>query len=663
MGEKRMYSVVVSSSVLILAILLIRKIFFHRVGKCFLYALWLLVAIRLLLPLPGMVLQGTIGWSGPTINTPYSIMNVANKWLPGQKTIQTENYSNRQEEKNNSKIVEKQVETKNGQSTNRINASKTKNEKLQNGNVVTTKQKKWLKHANWVQRFYPITVKKIAVLLWGFGMVCLLGVQIQVERKFRRILVENRRKAGIYGPHIYIANGIRTPLLFRSKGIATDIYLPEHIVQRQDLVEHAILHEKVHKRHGDIWWGYLRNFIVAVYWFHPLVWVAAILSKKDCEYACDSGVMKGMNQKERISYGNSLLSLMQIGKGISFFSVATGMSVGKSEIKERITMVKVGTKKSVLAILVVCIILAGVGVVVFTGADRGAAKTKEKTEKIVASPDINKGDAVAAEEAAYQLTDSIGADDPQICYEDEERMIFSGYFGLFVYDRKNCSIVQSLNLKAIGCDSTQGDAYCEIQASADGNTVYLHPYMDKENMYVYNIKDNTIQKTKFDLDGKKLYKGETESRITSGMGAMIGDLTYQVADGLHFLYQPLFYQPYGVSVNFKPSDICDLQEVSFFFKGKEYKITDAKKLAWMEEHFSNPIKEVVGGSACPFYHPIYLKRKDGKVGRIYVAMDSCAVYKTANGLYYEYAKGSTLTASNKDSFWKLFGLTEDDFFE
>jgi beta-lactamase regulating signal transducer with metallopeptidase domain len=658
-----MYSVVVSSSVLILAILLIRKIFFHRVGKCFLYALWLLVAIRLLLPLPGLVLQGTVGWSGPTINTPYSIMNVANKWLPGQKTIQTENYSNRQEEKNNSKIVEKQVETKDGQSTNRINADKMKNKKLQKGNVATTKQKKWLKTANWFQQFYPITVKKIAVSLWLFGMVCLLGVQIQVERKFRRILVENRRKAGTHGPHIYIANGIRTPLLFRSKGIATDIYLPEHIVQRQDLVEHAILHEKVHKRHGDIWWGYLRNFIVAVYWFHPLVWVAAILSKRDCEYACDSGVMKGMNQKERISYGNSLLSLMQIGKGISFFSVATGMSVGKSEIKERIIMVKVGTKKSVLAILAVCIILAEVGVVVFTGADRGAAKTKEKTEKIVASPDINKGDVVAAEEASYQLTDSIGADEPQICYEDEERMIFSGYFGLFVYDRKNCSIVQSLNLKAIDCDSTQGDAYCEIQASADGNTVYLHPYMDKGNMYVYNIKDNTIQKTKFDLDGKKLYKGETESRITSGMGAMIGDLTYQVADGLHFLYQPLFYQPYGVSLNFKPSDICDLQEVSFFFKGKEYKITDAKKLAWMEEHFSNPIKEVVGGSACPFYHPIYLKRKDGKVGRIYVAMDSCAVYKTANGLYYEYAKGSTLTASNKDSFWKLFGLTEDDFFE
>ena len=101
-----MYSVVVSSSVLILVILLIRKIFFHRVGKCFLYALWLFVAIRLLLPLLGMVLQGTVGWSGPTINTPYSIMNVANKWLPGQKTIQTENYSNRQEEKNNSKIVE-----------------------------------------------------------------------------------------------------------------------------------------------------------------------------------------------------------------------------------------------------------------------------------------------------------------------------------------------------------------------------------------------------------------------------------------------------------------------------------------------------------------------------------------------------------------------------
>ena len=77
------------------------------------------------------------------------------------------------------------------------------------------------------------------------------------------------------------------------------------------LLEHAVLHEKVHMRHGDIWWGYLRNLLVAVYWFHPIVWLAAILSKRDCEYACDDTVMYRMNETERIAYGNSLLMLVR----------------------------------------------------------------------------------------------------------------------------------------------------------------------------------------------------------------------------------------------------------------------------------------------------------------------------------------------------------------
>ncbi len=70
-------------------------------------------------------------------------------------------------------------------------------------------------------------------------------------------------------------------------------------------------------------------------------------------------------------------------------------------------------------------------------------------------------------------------------------MIFHGYFGLFVYDLDKQQIIRSLNLVPIDCQFTQGDNYCEVSVSADGNTVQLHPY-SSENMYVYSISNNTL---------------------------------------------------------------------------------------------------------------------------------------------------------------------------
>ncbi|MDE7233124.1 MAG: hypothetical protein K2N37_08650, partial [Lachnospiraceae bacterium] len=43
----------------------------------------------------------------------------------------------------------------------------------------------------------------------------------------------------------------------------------------------------VHKKHGDSFWALLRSVLVTVYWFHPLVWVAAACSKRDWELAWD----------------------------------------------------------------------------------------------------------------------------------------------------------------------------------------------------------------------------------------------------------------------------------------------------------------------------------------------------------------------------------------
>jgi hypothetical protein len=84
----------------------------------------------------------------------------------------------------------------------------------------------------------------------------------------------------------------------------------------------------------------------------------------------------------------------------------------------------------------------------------------------------------------------MGADFPFLDFASDDIVIFHGYFGLFVYDLDSTQLVQSLDLQAIGCEATQGDNYCQVSVSADGNTVQLHP-IASENMYVYSVSDNT----------------------------------------------------------------------------------------------------------------------------------------------------------------------------
>ena len=86
------------------------------------------------------------------------------------------------------------------------------------------------------------------------------------------------------------------------------------------------------------------------------------------------------------------------------------------------------------------------------------------------------------------------------------KIIFGGYFGLFVYSRAEQQILRSVDVKAIGCDATQGDNYCEVFVAADGLMVYLHPVSMNE-MYVYNVTENLLTKEPYDLTGISLYTG------------------------------------------------------------------------------------------------------------------------------------------------------------
>lgn len=133
-------------------------------------------------------------------------------------------------------------------------------------------------------------------------------------------------------------------------------------------------------------------------------------------------------------------------------------------------------------------------------------------ESELSAKDLNRTDSIQSDYAEVKiptldLEAPTGADGSMLYYADQEKFIFGGYYGLFVYDMTNQEIIRSIDLASIGCNMTQGDSACEISVTEDGMTVFLHP-MNQEEMYVYRVADNTIVKEPYNLNGYELYRNQ-----------------------------------------------------------------------------------------------------------------------------------------------------------
>lgn len=102
---------------------------------------------------------------------------------------------------------------------------------------------------------------------------------------------------------------------------------------------------------------------------------------------------------------------------------------------------------------------------------------------------------ITAKWSPQQKVDAVGM--AELDYASEDIVIFHGYFGLFVYDLKSHEIIRSLDLGPLNCTAIQGDDYCDVSVSKDGNTVRLHR-MSSNNMYVYTVSSNTLRETPYE---------------------------------------------------------------------------------------------------------------------------------------------------------------------
>ena len=222
-----------------------------------------------------------------------------------------------------------------------------------------------------------ISAKDILIPVW-IGGIAVFGTVFAVSNlRFSKKLKNTREyvpgtKAWI---PVYKSSAVKTPCLFGATKPA--IYVTEEVFKDEKTICHVLEHETTHYRHGDHIWSVLRCFCLALHWYNPLVWLAAFLSMRDSELACDEDTIKRIGEDERIGYGRTLINLTCEKPAVGILSAATTMTGSKSSIKERILLIAKKPKMLwITAVLVAVIALIAVGCT-FTGAVKYNPKTTE----------------------------------------------------------------------------------------------------------------------------------------------------------------------------------------------------------------------------------------------------------------------------------------------
>ena len=161
----------------------------------------------------------------------------------------------------------------------------------------------------------------VACGMWGIGMVlCAAGQLLRYFVWRRQTLrwnkpVENTslleqlaaesRSAGLARPPKAYCNAkLGAPLVL---GYFHPILLLPEDFESEPAAGPVLRHECIHLRRGDLFWKLLLLAAACMHWFNPLVWMMRRAAHHDLELACDEVVLAGRDSAHRILYGYALL--------------------------------------------------------------------------------------------------------------------------------------------------------------------------------------------------------------------------------------------------------------------------------------------------------------------------------------------------------------------
>lgn len=330
---------IASSCALILAVLLLRRLLRGRIGPGLQYALWLLVLVRLLLPVSfgaaRVSVQNLV--RGADERAASRVVTYVNQTAPDPVP---------------SEPAPAQSATAQPQYTQSAAAPQPQPE------------------AQLTETARPVMLSDILRCAWYAGMAAMALWLIATNLAFRARLAKRARRIEYPGCKLplYITEAVETPCLFGV--LRPAIYLTPEAASEPETLAHSVEHELTHYRHGDHIWALLRCLCLVLHGYNPLVWLAAALSRRDAELACDEATIRRLGEAERAAYGRTLIRI-SCERRATLLRTATTMNCGKSGLRERIALIAKRPKTAAYALVILILAAVAVTGCTFTGAQAG----------------------------------------------------------------------------------------------------------------------------------------------------------------------------------------------------------------------------------------------------------------------------------------------------
>ena len=396
--------ILITSSVLIAGIFILRRLSRGMISMRLRYMLWLLAVVRLLLPV-------SLGTSS------FSVMNLLPEAFTesGQERAADGEYASGLPEEVSAKAIDKdfiaEADVGNEASAAAMADFAAENEENQRADdMMTAGMAAWnrkrdvdaVADGKTMFKDVGISLGVLVGLVWFLGFLAVGGYMLVMQIRFIRRLKNDRQvfpedvlsgewreRLRRRGMKVYQVKGLPSPCL-----AGRCIYIGEQMPDGTQGLSHILAHEYCHRRQGDNLWAFLRCFLVTLYWFDPLVWAAAFAARQDSELACDEAAVRLLGETQRFAYGRTLLNLISDNcGGREYLGISPMLEQGERNLRERIAMLaENGRARSGVfaAVLVAAFLICGCA---FTGARQDRADSAEQ-----AAGQINGAETAGTEE-------------------------------------------------------------------------------------------------------------------------------------------------------------------------------------------------------------------------------------------------------------------------
>ena len=184
-------------------------------------------------------------------------------------------------------------------------------------------------------------------LLWQLGSYLALRAKLSRSRRpltdeaILAVLERESVAAGLRKPLQVYTAAVGSPMIVGA--IKPTLLLPEMELSTEQL-SLVFRHELIHYRRRDIWYKLLLMLANAIHWFNPMVWLMVHAADRDLELSCDEAVVAGRDEAYREEYGRCLLAVVRAGMSRRTL-FTTNFYSGKKTLKNRLATILDTTKK------------------------------------------------------------------------------------------------------------------------------------------------------------------------------------------------------------------------------------------------------------------------------------------------------------------------------